>query len=40
MIIHVYGLGFVGLTTALALANKKFKIVGYDIDHEKIKNSK
>ena len=38
MKIGIIGLGFVGLTTALSLANKKFKIVGYDTDHEKIKN--
>jgi len=37
MIIHIYGLGFVGLTTALALANKKLKIFGYDTDIKKVK---
>ena len=38
MIIHIYGLGFVGLTTALALANKNLKIYGYDTDFEKVKS--
>ncbi len=40
--ITVFGLGFVGLTTALAFAEKGNKVYGYDIDSERaklIKNS-
>lgn len=40
MIINIYGLGFVGLTTSLALANKNIKVVGYDTDQSKIKKLK
>ena len=36
MNINVYGLGFVGLTTALALADKKIKVFGYENDVNKI----
>ncbi len=41
--ITVFGLGFVGLTTALAFAEKNNKVYGYDIDTERlsiIKNGK
>ena len=40
MIVNIYGLGFVGLTTSLALANKNIKVVGYDTDQSKIKKLK
>lgn len=40
MIVHVYGLGFVGLTTSLALANKNIKVIGYDTDEIRIKKLK
>ena len=36
MNINVYGIGFVGLTTALALADKKIKVIGYENDINKI----
>ena len=33
--ISIIGLGFVGLTTALGLADKGFKVSGYEIDQER-----
>ena len=36
MKIGVIGLGFVGLTLAVALASKEYRVVGVDIDEEKI----
>ena len=33
--ISIIGLGFVGLTTALGLADKGFKVFGYEIDQER-----
>lgn len=36
----VVGLGYIGLPFALLLAQKKFNVLGYDIDNEKIKNLK
>lgn len=38
MRVGVLGLGFVGLTTALAFSDKKFDVLGFDID--KVKSSK
>ena len=40
MQITVIGLGFVGLTTALGFAEKKFKVFGYDNDKQKINQFK
>lgn len=34
--ITVFGLGFVGLTTALAFAEKKHRVYGFDIDHQRL----
>ena len=35
MKIGVIGLGFVGLTLAVALASKDYDVIGVDIDEEK-----
>ncbi|MEM3833397.1 MAG: UDP-glucose/GDP-mannose dehydrogenase family protein [Thermoprotei archaeon] len=37
MKISFFGLGYVGLSTALALASKNFRVYGYDVDENKIK---
>ncbi len=34
--VAVFGLGYVGLTTALALDAANIRVVGYDIDHDKL----
>ena len=39
-IIGVIGLGYVGLPLAILFAKKKFKVVGFDIDKNKIKKIK
>lgn len=36
MVISVFGLGFVGLTTALGLAEKGHKVFGFEVDSHKI----
>ncbi len=36
--ISVFGLGFVGLTTAVGFAKKGFRVVGYEIDETKVKS--
>ena len=36
--ISVVGLGYVGLPLANLIQNKKFNVVGYDIDKNKIKS--
>jgi UDP-N-acetyl-D-mannosaminuronic acid dehydrogenase len=38
--IAIYGLGFVGLTLSLVMANKGFEVVGFDKDDTVIKNIK
>ena len=38
MRVGVLGLGFVGLTTALAFSDKKFEVLGFDIDKVKSSN--
>ncbi len=35
--VSVFGLGYVGLTIACCLASRNFKVIGYDINEEKIK---
>lgn len=35
MRVGVLGLGFVGLTTALAFSDKKYEVIGFDIDKDK-----
>ena len=40
MKIAVFGLGFVGLTTAVGFANKGFEVFGFEIDKNKIKSIK
>ena len=40
MKIAVFGLGFVGLTTALGFAKKGFELVGYEIDEKKVTSLK
>lgn len=37
-LISVFGLGYVGLTLSVCLANKGFKVIGVDVDIEKIKS--
>lgn len=34
--VTVFGLGFVGLTTALAFAEKNHKVYGFDVDNERV----
>ena len=36
MIITVFGLGFVGLTTALGFAQKGHKVYGYEINQKRV----
>jgi len=36
-VVSIIGLGYVGLTTAAALASKDFRVAGYDIDDKKVK---
>ena len=36
-IIGVVGLGYVGLPISFAFANKKFRVIGFDNDRNKIK---
>ena len=38
--IGVIGLGYVGLPLAILFAKKKFKVIGFDIDLEKVKKLK
>jgi UDPglucose 6-dehydrogenase len=40
MQVTVIGLGFVGLTTALGFAEKKFKVFGYDTNEQKVNHFK
>lgn len=40
MKIAVFGLGFVGLTTALGFAKKGFEVFGYEIDEKKVNSLK
>jgi nucleotide sugar dehydrogenase len=35
--IAFFGLGYVGLSTAICLASKEFRVCGFDIDHNKVK---
>jgi len=35
--LSIIGLGYVGLTTAAAFASKGFRVLGYDVDHEKVR---
>ena len=37
-VIGIYGLGYVGLPMALNYAMQKYKVIGFDINEEKIKN--
>jgi UDPglucose 6-dehydrogenase len=36
MLIGIVGMGYVGLTLAVSLANKGFKVIGLEIDKEKV----
>ena len=38
--IAFFGLGYVGLTTAAAMASRGFKVIGYDVDKEKVASLK
>ena len=36
-LVGIIGLGYVGLPLALCFAEKKFKVLGFDVDPEKVK---